>query len=117
MINAGIQPVAGEDLSGVCAQTSLKATTLAGAEIGADDVCESVGRGLLRVDFESVLEGLDEGKHTAAHFLDGAGEEELLLASNEWRIEASTDPDWEERGSERPANEYSNQEKTEKAVE
>lgn len=117
MINAGIQPVAGEDLSGVCAQTSLKATTLAGAEIGADDVRESVGRGLLRVDFEGALEGLDEGKHTAAHFLDGAGEEELLLASNEWRIEASTGPDWEERGSERPANEYSNQEKTEKAVE
>lgn len=86
MIDAGIKPVAGEDLRGVRAETSLETTTLTGAEVGTDDVSESVGRGLLCVDFEGVLEGLDEGKHAAAHFLNGAGEEELLLASNEGRI-------------------------------
>ena len=87
MINAGIQPVAGEDLSGVCAQTSLKATTLAGAEIGADDVCESVGRGLLRVDFEGALEGgacvcmLPCGLPNAeSAFLERVAKEGLLLS-------------------------------------
>ena len=44
MIDAGIKPVAGEDLRGVRAETSLETTTLTGAEVGTDDVSESVGR-------------------------------------------------------------------------
>lgn len=65
----------------------LKTTALASSEIGADNVSESAWRGLLSVDFEGVFEGLDEGEHATAHFFDGAGEEELLLAMNEEKTE------------------------------